>query len=90
MDFDFDLDMDMDMDLYDSPFDTSPVLNGQLFPEEDELDGQVIEEMEEEYARLSRQREDLLAAGQTKQARDIELYLRELEEMMGDFSQPFN
>ena len=77
MDFDFDLDM---------PFDTSPVLNGQLFPEEDELDGQVIEEMEEEYARLSRQREDLLAAGQTKQARDIELYLRELEEMMGDFS----
>jgi len=42
--------------------------------------------MEEEYARLSRQREDLLAAGQTKQARDIELYLRELEEMMGDFS----
>lgn len=71
---------------YDSPFESSPILNGQLIPDEDDLNEEAIEEMEEEYARLSRQMEDLLAAGKVKQARDIEQYLKDLEETMREFS----
>lgn len=41
--------------------------------------------MEEEYARMSRQREELLAAGKVKEARDIDLRLQELEDLMGDY-----
>lgn len=75
----------MKPDFYDSPFESSPILNGQPIPDENELDAAAIEEMEEEYARMSRQREDLLAAGKVKAARDIELHLKELEELMGDY-----
>ena len=75
----------MKPDFYDSPFESSPVLNDYIVPDEDELDEVTIEEMEEEYARMSRQREDLLAAGKVNEARDIELRLQELEEMMGDY-----
>ena len=45
----------------------------------------IQEEMEEEYARMSRQREELLAAGKVKEARDIDLRLQELEDLMGDY-----
>lgn len=75
----------MKFDFYDSPFESSPILNGQPVPDEDEFDGATIEEMEEEYARMSRQREDLLAAGRVKEAQDIERHLQELEDLMGDY-----
>ena len=75
----------MKSDFYDSPFESSPILNGQPIPDEDELDEATIEEMEEEYARMSRQREELLAAGKVKEAQDIDLRLQELEDLMGDY-----
>lgn len=62
----------MKFDFYDSPSDSSPILNGQPISHEDEFDEVTIEEMEEEHARMSRQREDLLAAGRVKETQDIE------------------
>lgn len=74
----------MKPDFYDT-FESSPILNGQPIPDENELDAVAIEEMEEEYARMSRQREDLLAAGKVKAAQDVEFHLKELEQLMGDY-----
>ena len=59
----------MKFDFYDSPSDSSPILNGQPISHEDEFDEVT---MEEEHARMSRQREDLLAAGRVKETQDIE------------------
>ncbi len=44
-----------------------------------------LEEMEEDYACMARERDDLLAAGEIKKAQEIEAYLRKLEDDMNFF-----
>ena len=41
--------------------------------------------MEEDYACMARERDDLLAAGEIKKAQEIEAYLRKLEDDMNFF-----
>lgn len=53
-------------------------------PEEDELNEMALEELEEDLVMLSRQYEDLLAAGKVSQARDLEHHMHKVEDMISD------
>lgn len=69
---------------FDEYISSSPALNGQALPEEDELNEMALEELEEELVMLSRQYEDLLAAGKVNQARDLEHRMSEVEDLISD------
>ena len=59
-----------------------PYVNGFEVSDE-EIEEQAMEMWEEEVARLSRQRDDLLFAGKVKEAEDIECRIAELDQLLG-------
>lgn len=68
--------------LYDLLSSDTPMFNGQTLPEDEVLMEEALEELEEELARLLRQRDDLLFAGKFKQAQDLDSRITEVEDLI--------
>lgn len=77
----------MSFDYYEVIPSGSPLLNGQDLPDEEIVKEMTIDELEEEYARLTRQKEDLLAMGKSNQVQALNLRLDEIEDLIADLEE---